>query len=63
MGILSAGGAAALSPGNYSADPCPVTPIVGRDLFARALSNPPGESSTSPSPVAVPYGSRPAASC
>ena len=42
MGILSTGGTAALSPGKYSADPRPVTRIVGRDVFARAPSNTPG---------------------
>ena len=63
MGILSTGGAAALSPGKYSADPGPVTRIVGRDLFTRAPSNISVESSTCPSYAAVSRGSRSAASC
>ena len=61
MGILSVGGAASLFPGKYSTDPQPATQIVGRYLFAGAPSDPPGESSTRASHVAVPRCSRPAA--
>ena len=61
MGILSAGGAASLSPSKYSRYPQPATQIVGRYLFAGAPSDPPGESSTRASLVAMPSCSGPAA--